>query len=399
MGRKRRKEIVKTNSKRLIPNLSITLLIIIIGLVLLEVGSRVVWKRKYNELLEKSLHGFDHVDYERSILVPNANTKTTVAKHRDDLKEFGKTLGLKYFEESIQHDAPPDSVVLFAINEYGFKGPDIVVPKPDSIFRILTIGNSCTWGPPNDYYTYPRIMERELNRLVDQRFTVEVVNAGVYGYNFESVIKRVDEFLAVEPDLITIYIGWNRTIHRADPSKNLYLYRHFSLYKIFYHFVLNRKDTGLEEDYASKTFYDENDPKLKDFKNYNFKYDVKDLNKLVEIIEEKDESIRVIIITLAGIFDMKVSPDRQAFEVAYPIAATDNLYAYSILTKRYNVALKKYAQEHHLDIIDFEAFARTNFVPRSEYFKDATHPSIEGYLKMGNYFAEELMKYIASGND
>jgi len=390
---------VKTKFKRLILNLLITLLIVVTGLVVLEAGSRVVWKRKYNELLEKSLHGFDHVDYKRSILVPNANTRTTVEKHRDDLTTLGKTLGLKYFEESIQRDAPPGSVVLFTINKYGFKGPEIAVPKPDSIFRILTIGNSCTWGPPNDYYTYPRTMERELNRLVDQQYTVEVVNAGVFGYNFESVIKRIDEFLAVEPDLITIYIGWNRTIHRADPAKNLYLYRHFSLYKIFYHFILNRTDTGFEENHSSKTFYDENDPELEGFKNYSFKYDIKDLDRLVKIIQKKDTPIKVIVITLAGIFDIEVSPDTQALQVAYPIASTNNLYVYSILTQKYNAELKKYAQEHQLNIIDFETYARTNFVPRSAYFKDATHPSIDGYLKMGKYFANKLVNFIALRND
>jgi hypothetical protein len=62
----------------------------------------------------------------------------------------------------------------------------------------------------------------------------------------------LDEFLVVAPDLITIYLGWNRTIARADPKNNLNLYRPFALYKIYYHFIVNPKHTGLQENYVTK---------------------------------------------------------------------------------------------------------------------------------------------------
>ncbi len=137
--------------KNIIINSIIFFFITIIGITVLEISAGVIWKKKYNQWLEKQLHGFDYVDYERSIIIPTPNTKKTVSKYRSELKSHGKTIGLANFEASIQHDIPADSVVLFRINKYGFKGPEITIPKPDSIFRVMTIGNSCTWGCANDY--------------------------------------------------------------------------------------------------------------------------------------------------------------------------------------------------------------------------------------------------------
>ena len=381
-----------TTSKAIV-NILLAAFSILIGLVILESTARIIWTKKYNQRLATMLHGFDYVDYERSIIIPTANTQVTVARYKDDLIKHGKTVGLKHFEESIQHHVPPDSAILFRINKHGFKGPNISIPKPASVYRILCIGNSCTWGMAKDYYTYPRAMERELNRLAKD-LQIEVVNAGVLGYNFEGVLKRINEFLAVEPDLITIYMGWNRTIGRADPQKNLYLYRKSALYKIFYHFIMSRKDTGLDENTRPKLIWDKNDPSLEGLNRYSFKYDIYDLDNLVKVIKKKDQNTKVILITLAGIFDHRVEPNQRALQIAHPIASTNNLCAYPILTKNFNSELREYARSSDLEIIDFESYALYKFSPRSTYFIDSVHPTSEGYLKMGKFFASELLEHI-----
>lgn len=386
---------MKSSCRNKILNISITFFCVIIGLIVLELIADVIWWKKYDQLLSSQLHGFDHVDYERHIIVPNPNTNRTVESHRLNMMEHGKIIGLKNFEESIQGNIPPDSVVLFSINKYGFKGPEITLSKPDSVVRILTIGNSCTWGPANDYYSYPRTMERELNQLISKKEKIEVINAGVKGYNYEAVLKRIDDFLLVDPDLITIYLGWNRTIFRADPSKNLYLYRRFSLYKIFYHFFINKRDTGFDEEFAEKTFYDKNDPYIKSLEKYSFKYDIEDLNILIDIIHKKDERIKIKVITLAGLFDWRITPDTRSLDVGYSIASTFNLYGNSLLTKKYNDALRKYvSKKKQVQIIDFDTYALNNFIPRSKYFSDSVHFTNNGYLKLGEFLVSELIKDI-----
>ena len=166
-------------------------------LAVLEVVARPLWKRTYNDWLAGQLSGYDSLDYSKSLIVPVPNTVRTVAGHRAALTETGKTQGLEYFEGLLSVAAAAgqplgDEEVAFQINAFGFKGPDIDVPKPDSVFRILALGNSCTWGPDVDVYTYPRVLERRLNDGRDGGDPrIEVVNGGVRGYNLERTLARL----------------------------------------------------------------------------------------------------------------------------------------------------------------------------------------------------------------
>src|SRR5690606_16426047 len=38
---------------------------------------------------------------------------------------------------------------------------------------------------------------------------VEVINAGVEGYSVDHLLWRADEFAALEPEFVTVLIGWN----------------------------------------------------------------------------------------------------------------------------------------------------------------------------------------------
>ena len=385
-----------SNYKHIVRLLAIVF-IVILSIGVLEWGAGFIWQIKYRELLVTELHGFDKLDSSRGIIIPIPNTVMTVADLRTHLKKHNKPIGLKNLEERVKEQGLDDMTVLLHINRYGFKGPDIVIPKPTNVFRILSIGDSCTWGSDDDNYTYPRAMEKALSAYVEQHHcdtNIEVVNAGVNGYNFERVLKRINEYLMVEPDLITVYLGWNRTIGRADPRKNSYLYRHLDLYKIFYHSIMNRSRRGFTEDYNSRTYYNRNDPALESYKNYSFKYDIQDLGTLVNHIQSHNRSIQVVLITIAGLLDWRVEPDERALSIAYPIAATDNLYAYPLLTKLYNQNLRSYARNKHLPMIDFEQYAFDHFSPRGTHFTDSVHPTSETYIEMGQYFASELTKVL-----
>ena len=50
------------------------------GCLAFRIGAGLIWKKKYNELLETELHGYDQVDYKRSIIVPIHNIRVTVAE-------------------------------------------------------------------------------------------------------------------------------------------------------------------------------------------------------------------------------------------------------------------------------------------------------------------------------
>ncbi|MFC2169945.1 SGNH/GDSL hydrolase family protein [Acidobacteriota bacterium] len=229
---------------------------------------------------------------------------------------------------------------------------------------------------------------------LDESFTVEVVNGGFTGDNIEEATKRSSDYFSVEPDAVTIYLGWNRTLQRADPKKNNYLYHKLSLYKIYYHFLVNRKGTGLQVDFPEKTYYSPDEKEIRRYKAWSFKHDIKDLDKLITGIQKKNKKIRVVLITIAGLFDLSIKPDEHALEIGHPTASSNNLFAFAVLTRNWNKALREYAVVKDIPIIDFEAAALHLFPKRSDYFTDSIHLTTEGYRIMGKYFTQELIKIL-----
>ena len=365
----------------------------------LELTAHYIWQHKYNEWLAGQLHGYDAVDPQRSIIVPKPNTVMTVAQYRQELIAHQKPLGLGYLDRSLADEALPDSAVLFTINQYGYKGPEFKLPKPPNIIRILAIGDSCTFGPPDDRFSYPRVLERELNeRITDKDVVVEVINAGVPGSSLEKALKRIDEFKKTDADIVIIYLGWNGTIGRADPAKLSTLYRYSALYKIFYHLFQNRSDTGLSEAINRHTYYD--DSLNAAYHEIDFEYDLQDLNFLVQSLQLGNSNVHIALITLAGMFDWRVRPDEKAFQRAYPISSSNNLYAYTVLTRNFNQALRAYADAHGLGLIDFEQYAWEALHQRSQFFDDSVHLNLQGHEKLGIYLTSELLPLVhrASGN-
>jgi len=92
----------------------------------------------------------------------------------------------------------------FSANRLGFRGPDIEVPKPPGVYRILCVGGSTTaWGPI-DEATYPYLLQEKLRAYLETEH-IEVVNAGFHGSQAYVEASRVLDFLNVEPDLVIHY--------------------------------------------------------------------------------------------------------------------------------------------------------------------------------------------------
>lgn len=115
---------------------------------------------------------------------------------------------------------------LLSHNSDGFRGPEVTKPKPDDVFRIVAVGGSTTYTEfvPDDAKTFTAQLQQLLNRSASGR-CVEVVNAGVPGYNsWETLINVQMRVLDLEPDLLIVYHGVNdvhcRLVHpdsyRAD---------------------------------------------------------------------------------------------------------------------------------------------------------------------------------------
>jgi len=105
------------------------------------------------------------------------------------------------------------------INSYGFLGKEFQIKKGNK-FRIVTMGASHTFGPslhPGDD-PWPLVLEGLINKSFPVPEGIEVINAGVPGYNIkDSLYLLTAKVASLAPDLIIVYHGsQNRYIIMKD---------------------------------------------------------------------------------------------------------------------------------------------------------------------------------------
>ena len=96
------------------------------------------------------------------------------------------------------------------VNAQGFRGPVISREKPENVYRIFCLGNSCTFGVGCDYrQTFSARLQAMFDASVG-RNRVEVVNAGVPGYSSLQEWRYLKEdIIHFEPDMVIVQYGEN----------------------------------------------------------------------------------------------------------------------------------------------------------------------------------------------
>lgn len=106
-------------------------------------------------------------------------------------------------------------------NSMGFRGPEIKIPKPEDVYRIVILGGSTVYT--NHVRSWKKDFSRQLEMELWKKYKsdkIEVINAGVGGYNsWETLINFEFKVLDVQPDMIIVYQGTNDVHARMiDPS-------------------------------------------------------------------------------------------------------------------------------------------------------------------------------------
>ena len=111
--------------------------------------------------------------------------------------------------------------IAFSINEQGFRGATVPIPKPLGEFRILVLGDSVVWGYKADIReTWCYLLENHLNE--GQEGTFRVINAGVPGYSSEQGrLYFLHELSALTPDLVIISFGRNDRRYKPEEWQGL----------------------------------------------------------------------------------------------------------------------------------------------------------------------------------
>lgn len=100
-------------------------------------------------------------------------------------------------------------------NSLGFRGEEIVLPKPDGEYRIVCLGGSTTYSSGvNDYRdSYPFLLQKYLNENGFEHVTV--VNGGTAAYtSLDSLINLQTRVLDLNPDLVIVYHSVNDIFNR-----------------------------------------------------------------------------------------------------------------------------------------------------------------------------------------
>ncbi|WP_046745297.1 SGNH/GDSL hydrolase family protein [Kordia zhangzhouensis] len=118
--------------------------------------------------------------------------------------EFAAEEGLLGFESYKQKTK-------FTVNNIGFRGEELKMPKPANEYRIFAIGGSSTESLYiDDEDVWTKVLENDLNQVAYQNKTVKVYNAGKSGDNIQDHISMlVHRIIHLQPDEIIVFCGIN----------------------------------------------------------------------------------------------------------------------------------------------------------------------------------------------
>jgi lysophospholipase L1-like esterase len=155
-------------------------------------------------VLELSLRvvGFsDHADDTRFVLNPEWDYPEIFLKDHELFWKFrpDQVIASGFFVEGEYH-----------INRHGLRGPDFSPQKSPGTYRIICLGNSCTFGwRVGESDVYPRRLEAILDESAPDG-SWEVINAGVTGYSSLQGLRFLRrEVLKWEPNLLIFNYCWN----------------------------------------------------------------------------------------------------------------------------------------------------------------------------------------------
>jgi lysophospholipase L1-like esterase len=108
-------------------------------------------------------------------------------------------------------------------NSLGYRSREFNPEKPANTYRVVLLGGSTTYtaSVKDNDMTFPYQLERIL-RSDYGRENIEVINAGVSGYNsWESLVNLQFRVLDIDPDLVIVYHGTN-DVHTRLVSPDAY---------------------------------------------------------------------------------------------------------------------------------------------------------------------------------
>jgi lysophospholipase L1-like esterase len=118
-------------------------------------------------------------------------------------------------------------------NDLGLRNGPVSMPPPPGITRILSVGESSTWGQGVALEaTYTKVLER---LLTDRGWKVEAINAGVPAYSIWQVMVYLEETgLDLAPNWVVIYSQTNDFLPIRVKDVNRFLEKRTQTDRVLY---------------------------------------------------------------------------------------------------------------------------------------------------------------------
>lgn len=263
------------------------------------------------------------------------------------------------------------------VNSKGFIGVEFSAEKPKNVYRIFTIGDSCTFGIME--YTYPGVLHKMLHADKSGK-EFEVINAGVEGYHSGFALARLKEdVLQYQPDLVTIYVGWNDFM-KANPENLAETGRYTALARLMEQSYLIKAYKKVIFSYVRPVLAKPNVVNTTDDLHFYDTFESSEFRgNLLEMIKIlKAKHIKALIMTRPTVVREGMSEeDIKRQNVMFPWYGN----AYSVnkllsLHRAYNRMIRSVAEHEEIPLVDLDA----EFEKYDKYslFWDTMHPNEKG---------------------
>jgi lysophospholipase L1-like esterase len=279
------------------------------------------------------------------------------------------------------------------VNSRGFVGPEFDEPRAPGVARIVTLGDSCTFGQGTGLETYPAQLSLRLNNGKGQR-SYQVINAGIEGLNSELALRRLEtKVVPLKPDIITVYLGWN-DLMKFDPMgqverpgfgivaralDRLWLIK--GMRKLVFYYIRPRLSAPATGPASHTGVFSQYRPAV--FEN--------NLRSIIRVA--RDSGVKILLLTLPSVVseDMTLDDLRQA-NVVFPYYPS--AYAvrdYVDLIAAYNDSIRTVAATEGVVLVDLakELDGRPD---RRQLFFDTMHPSQRGRELIADILARRLLE-------
>lgn len=276
--------------------------------------------------------------------------------------------GLAFEDDHFVYDpyliwAPKKNYSIF--NSQGYRGEELGVKK-EGEFRIFTIGDSNTlgWRGGKDAPNWPMYLENLFRESSDR---VKVINAGVWGYSSFQGVRRFNEILHYQPDMVLISFGTNDA-HQVTLSDAEYVSRDKKLA------LLSKSRLGT----LVIAFFDKLRLLQKDNKQgkgalvprVSLEEYKSNLNEIIRVSKEKN--IKTVLLTRP-----------------YMGTPPDKLYWLNFAPE-YNKSVIDVAEHNKVPVVDVSSY----FSDKADYFMDDCHFTRLGHKIASALIYEKILPYL-----